>query len=74
MESDITGKSFLGTHTCLEPDYENLLGNVVFDAVSIDELVKSSGLTADVVSSMLLMIELKELVEPRLGGRYSRRA
>lgn len=58
----------------LEDEYEILLDAMGFDEIGVDELVKSSGLTADAVSSMLLIMELQGLVEPRHGGRYCRRA
>ena len=56
----------------LDPDYEILLQQIGFDEFSIDELVKSSGLTADSVSSMLLILELQGVVESRHGGKYCR--
>jgi DNA processing protein len=56
----------------LEPEYEVLLEKIGFDAISVDELVKSSGLTAESVSSMLLILELQGLVESRHGGKYCR--
>lgn len=40
--------------------------------VSVDRLVERSGLTADVVSSILLLLELRGLVVSRPGGTYSR--
>ncbi len=73
LESTITGKTTSVTNADLEPEYADLLEHMGFEVVSIDELVKSSGLTADAVSSMLLMMELNGLVESRHGGRYSRR-
>ena len=70
----------------LEDEYEILLDAMGFDEIGVDELVKSSGfrimeqllaergLTPETVSSMLLILELQGLVEPRHGGRYCRRA
>jgi len=43
-----------------------------FDPVSVDELVERSGLTAEVISSMLLRMELLGQVEIESGGRYIR--
>lgn len=40
--------------------------------VSIDRLVERSGLTADAVSSILLLLELRGLVASQPGGTYSR--
>jgi DNA processing protein len=43
-----------------------------FDPCSLDELVQRSGLTADVVSVMLLHLELDGQVATLPGGRYQR--
>jgi DNA processing protein len=40
--------------------------------VSVDTLVARSGLTADKVSSMLLLLELEGHVSSAPGGRYLR--
>ena len=42
------------------------------DPVGIDALVAASGLTAEAVSSMLLVLELRGYVSTFPGGRYSR--
>lgn len=74
LESGTVARTPVKSTTCLDSGYEELLKNIGYDVVTIDELVKSSGLTADAVSSMLLIMELDGLVETRHGGRYSRRA
>ncbi len=56
----------------LDPDYRQLLENMGFDPVSCDELGRSTGLTPDAVSSMLLILELEGFVESCPGGRYQR--
>lgn len=56
----------------LDPEYVVLLEALGFDPLSVDELVDRSGLTADKVSSMLLILELRGLVESAPGGKYSR--
>lgn len=56
----------------LEADYKLLLDSMGYDIVSVDNLVKLSGLTAEVVSSMLLILELKGMVESQQGGQYCR--
>jgi DNA processing protein len=43
-----------------------------FDPVAADQLIERSGLTADVVSSMLLLLELEGYVSSAPGGRYCR--
>lgn len=56
----------------LDDDYRLLLDKVAHDPVSIDQLVNTTGLTADVVSSMLLILEVRGLVSASPGGLYIR--
>ncbi len=56
----------------LDKDYEILLDALGFDALGVDALVERSGLKPDEVASMLLILELRGLVEVRPGGRYCR--
>ena len=56
----------------LDEDYKLLLDSMGYDPVSVDYLVKLSGLTAEAVSSMLLILELQGLIESQQGGRYCR--
>jgi DNA processing protein len=44
-----------------------------YDPVSIDTLVRRAGLTAEVVSSMLLILELRGDVQAVPGGLYTKR-
>lgn len=53
-------------------DYQILFEHLGFDPISVDKLIQNSGLTADVVSSMLLLLELEGEVESLPGGRYVR--
>jgi len=55
-----------------DPEYRLLLNSLDFAPTSVDSLVERTGLTPDVVSSMLLMLELQGHVEASPGGRYSR--
>jgi DNA processing protein len=55
-----------------DPDYRNLFDALGYDPVSIDELITRTGLTAETVSSMLLLLELEGHVSSAPGGRYSR--
>ncbi|HEX5339521.1 MAG TPA: DNA-processing protein DprA [Gammaproteobacteria bacterium] len=55
-----------------DPDYRLLLNSMAFAPTSVDTLVERTGLTPDVVSSMLLMLELQGQVEAAPGGHYSR--
>lgn len=57
----------------LDEDYEKLFECLEDTPISIDRLVERSGLTPDAVSSMLLIMELRGIVESAPGGRYARR-
>ena len=54
-------------------EFSELLRIIGYDPVDINQLVERSGLTADVISSMLLKMELEGVVETDPGGRYQRR-
>lgn len=55
-----------------DDEYKRLLEAIGYDPITPDALVESTGLTADVVSSMLLILELSGLVETGPGGSYCR--
>jgi DNA processing protein len=54
------------------PAEAELLALMGYDPVDTDTLVERSGLTPGIVSSMLLHMELRGLVEARPGGKYQR--
>ena len=56
----------------LDKDYSKLLEQIGYDPISTDRLVERSGLTIDKVSSMLLLLELDELIQSAPGGHYVR--
>jgi len=56
-----------------DADYQHLLEFMGWDPVTVDTLVSRSGLTAEEVSSMLLILELDGHIEPLAGGRYLQR-
>jgi DNA processing protein len=56
----------------LDGDYRRLLDGMGYEPVTVDFLVDRSGLTAEAVSSMLLILELRGLVAPAPGGLYCR--
>ncbi len=56
----------------LDPEYQQLLELLGHDPVSIDLLIERCGLTAEAVSSMLLILELQGYVSAAPGGLYSR--
>ncbi len=55
-----------------DPEYQRLWQAIGFDPVSIESLVEKCNLEVREVSSMLLMLELRGLVEKQPGGRVSR--
>ncbi|MES9834747.1 MAG: DNA-processing protein DprA [Candidatus Thiodiazotropha sp. DIVDIV] len=55
-----------------DPEYARLLEALEFDPVSVDELITRTGLTAEAVSSMLLLLELEGHVSSAPGGYYCR--
>ncbi|WP_084610281.1 DNA-processing protein DprA [Sedimenticola selenatireducens] len=53
-------------------EYQLLMAALDFDPTPVDLLIQRSGLTADAVSSMLLLLELEGFVSAAPGGRYCR--
>jgi len=56
----------------LDKDYEILLDALGFEPANLDSIVVRSGLKADAVASMLLILELDGRIQQQPGGRYSR--
>ena len=56
----------------LEADYQQLFDLLGELPIAVDTLVELSGLTAEAVSSMLLILELRGLVIAHPGGLYTR--
>jgi DNA processing protein len=56
----------------LDPDYQRLLDAMGYDPIALDELVGSTGLSVQSLSSMLLVLELEGHVSSAPGGRYCR--
>jgi DNA processing protein len=56
-----------------DPDYRKLWEALSFDPKPIDRLVLDSGLGAREVSSMLLMLELRDMVSHEPGSRFCRK-
>jgi DNA processing protein len=57
-----------------DPEYHQLLAALGHEPTRIDQLVERTGLTADVVASMLLILELQGVVTLSPGGHYHRNA
>ncbi len=75
LETAVTGATHNASVSATEsadPEYRLLLNSLDYAPTSVDALVERTGLTPDVVSSMLLMLELQGQVEAASGGRYSR--
>jgi DNA processing protein len=53
-------------------DYQKLLDSLDFDPIDMDTLIQRTGLTADALSSMLLILELQGRVLAVSGGRFVR--
>ena len=71
-----TGPALAGTSPDMpepDPEYDILLESLGYEAVSIDTLVRRSGLTIEAVSSMLLILELRGDVHAVPGGLFARR-
>jgi DNA processing protein len=58
--------------SAIAAEFSDLLDIIGYDPVDINQLVERSGLTTDVISSMLLKMELEGVVETDPGGRYLR--
>jgi DNA processing protein len=58
----------------LDKEYEILLDALGFEPASVDSLIERTGLKADEVASMLLILELEGHIDPYPGGLYVRRA
>jgi len=56
-----------------DPEYRMLWSCLGYDPKPVDSIIEQSGLTARAVSAMLLMLELRGMVEAHPGGAFSRR-
>jgi len=56
----------------LSDEYLQLLDQMGFDPVAIDQLVVRTGLSTESISAMLLMLELKNYISSNGGGTYMR--
>ncbi len=56
----------------LDPAHRRLLDAIGYDPVHCDVIAARSGLTIDQLSSMLLVLELNELIQPAPGGCFVR--
>ena len=70
--SDNSFKIQIDTNNTGDQDYDRLLSALAYDPASVDALVMRCGLTAEEVSSMLLILELQGHVTTAPGGCYVR--
>ncbi len=56
----------------VDPAHRRLLDTIGYDPVNCDILVQRSGLTIDQLSSMLLVLELNDLIQSAPGGCFVR--
>jgi DNA processing protein len=61
------------TTPILDQPHANVLENLGFEPISIDSLVERTGLTAETLSSILVVLELHNQVVSVPGGSYVRR-
>ena len=71
-EKKFDQKQEMGSNSLLNEDdeYQQVLKCVDFEPTSVDKVVERSGLTADAVCSMLLVLELQGYVTALSGGYY----
>jgi DNA processing protein len=63
-----TGES--DNEVALEPEYQKVFESVGFEPTAVDTVIERSGLTADAVCSMLLVLELQGLIGTTSSGHY----
>ena len=59
-------------HQLADPEYRQLLDALGYDPMTVDALVARTGFSAEVVSSMLLLLELEGHVSSSPGGFFTR--
>jgi len=71
-QKEVVQEQATSTEIDVDEDYQILFNNLGYNPIEIDLLIDRCGLTAETVSSMLLLLELKGQVESLPGGRYVR--
>ncbi|MGR8980511.1 MAG: DNA-processing protein DprA [Gammaproteobacteria bacterium] len=62
----------INVQTTLDLEQQTLLNLILFSPTSIDTLVENTGQSVEVISSMLLILELQGYIEANPGGCYTR--
>ena len=68
IQQDKNIHSSATSQTMLDLEQQTLLNRVMFSPTSIDKLVEECGLSVEMISSMLLILELQGYVEANAGG------
>lgn len=58
--------------TSLDSEYQQLLEVMGFDPISTDSIIEQTGMAPEIVSSMLLLLEMDGQVSSEPGGRFTR--
>jgi DNA processing protein len=72
MEANAPALSGRGRTAPLDAESQRLLENLGHDPLSTDDLIRRTGLPAQSIASMLLLLELEGYVSSCPGGRYCR--
>jgi len=67
-----TNKPAENFKTTLDPEQENLLNLVQFSPTTIDYLIEETGLSIEIISSILLVLELEGYIASQPGSSYIR--
>ena len=67
-----TSEAETASSLTLDEDYQRILDALGYDPTPIDTIVERSGLGADAVASMLLLLELNGVVASASNGTYTR--
>lgn len=60
------------TQSTLDLEQQTLLNHIMFSPTSIDTMVENTGESVEIISSMLLILELQGYLEATAGGCYMR--
>jgi DNA processing protein len=72
MELNYSQESEANMPVNLDTHFKQVLNNVDYVPTHVDSIIERSGLTADAVCSMLLVLELQDLVQLTSSGQYCR--
>jgi len=67
-----SGKAAQISQTVLDLEQQNLLNLIPYSPIAVDTLIQESGYSVEVVSSMLLVLELQGHISAAAGGGYYR--